>query len=107
MAKLHINLGTLRDVICTRENTTERETAPVVPLTDVVDRQLGHHGDFVGVAVAPHEAPHLGVLGLEAGLPQPLEVDGVDGNQTSQSRVQHVRLDQAGDVTWTCCGRYT
>lgn len=103
MAKLHINLGTLRDVICTRENTTtESETAPMVPLTNVVDRQLGHHGDFVGVAIAPDEAPHLGVLGLEAGLPQPLEVDGVDGDQTSQSWVQHICLDQAGDVTWTC-----
>lgn len=103
MAKLHVNLGMLRDVICTRGNTrTESETPPAVPLTDVVDRQLGHHGDFVGVAVAHGEGPHLGVLGLEAGLPHPLEVDGVEDDQTSQNRVQHVRLDQAGNVTCTC-----
>lgn len=38
-------------------------------LTDVEDGQLGHHWNFIYVSVAPGEGPHLGVLGLEAGLP--------------------------------------
>lgn len=50
--------------------------------------------------VAAGEGPHLGVLWLEAGLPQAFEVDGVDSHQAGQRRVQHVRFDQAGDVTW-------
>lgn len=50
--------------------------------------------------VAAGEGPHLGVLWLEAGLPQAFEVDGVDSDQAGQRRVQHVRFDQAGDVTW-------
>lgn len=50
--------------------------------------------------VAAGEGPHLGVLWLEAGLPQTLEVDGVESDQAGQRRVQHVRFDQAGDVTW-------
>lgn len=70
------------------------------PLTDVEDGKLGHHWNFVYVPVAPGEGPHLGVLRLEAGLPQAFEVDGVDSDQAGQSRVQHVRFDQAGDVTW-------
>lgn len=69
-------------------------------LTDVVDGQLGHHWDFIDGPVAPGEGPHLGVLGLEAGLPQAFEVDGVESNQAGQSRIQHVCFDQAGDVTW-------
>jgi hypothetical protein len=35
-------------------------------LTDRVDGELGHHGDLVGGAVAPAEAPHDGVQGTEA-----------------------------------------
>lgn len=70
------------------------------PLTDVEDRELGHHWNFIYVPVAPGKWPHLGVLGLEAGLPQTFEVDGVDSDQAGQSRVQHVCFDQAGDVTW-------
>lgn len=70
------------------------------PLTDVEDGQLGHHGDFVDGPIAPGEGPHFGVLGLEAGLPQAFEVDGVESDQAGQGRVQHVCFDQAGDVTW-------
>lgn len=69
------------------------------PLTDVEDGELGHHWNFRDVPVAPGEVPQLGVLGLEAGLPQTFEVDGVDSDQAGQSRVQHVCFDQAGDVT--------
>lgn len=50
--------------------------------------------------VATGEGPHLGVLWLEAGLPQAFEVDGVDSDQAGQLRVQHVCFDQAGDLTW-------
>lgn len=69
-------------------------------LTNVEDRQLGHHWNLIHVPVAPREVPHFGFLGLEARLPQPFEEDGVDSNQAGQRRRQHVCFDQAGDVTW-------
>lgn len=56
-------------------------------LTDVEDGELGHHWNFMYVAIAPGKGPHLGVLGLEAGLPQTFEVDGVDSDQAGQCRV--------------------
>ena len=67
-------------------------------LTNVEDRQLGHHRDFVCIAVSRIEGSYLGVLQLKAGLPQSFKVDGVDGHQAGQSAVQHVCLDQSGDV---------
>lgn len=69
-------------------------------LTNVEDRQLRHHWNFIDVPIAPREGSHLGVLRQEARLPQPFEEDGIDRDQAGQRRLQHVRFDQGGDVTW-------
>lgn len=69
-------------------------------LTVAEDGELGHHGHFVWLSVSCSEASGFGVLGLETGLPQAFEVNGVYSHQTSQSRIEHIRLDKTGNMAW-------
>ncbi len=51
------------------DSKSSGETFYMSLLTDVEDRQLGHHWNFIHISIAGVEGPHLGVLGLEARLP--------------------------------------